>query len=111
MSVSIGASRAASVLKLSGPLRKHRNVVVGPWASVAARTGAEQHDVLDPVAIDLVQRLTESREDGDFSSRRRHAFSRFRAALQYPLARSPMFCYTDTMSLRTLDTRISRPAA
>jgi hypothetical protein len=36
-------------------LQEYRNVVVRPVVRIAASAGAEQHDALDPIAIELIE--------------------------------------------------------
>ena len=43
--------------------QEYRDIVVRIGASIAARPRAEQHDALDPVAVDLIERRAKAFED------------------------------------------------
>src|SRR5205085_1121840 len=42
---------------------EYRDIVIGRLMRIAARTGAEQHDAFDPIAVELVEGGAEAAED------------------------------------------------
>jgi hypothetical protein len=56
MSVTAGMMRSM-IFELG---EKHRNVVIGFVVCIAPRAGAEQHQALDPIAIQLIERGAEA---------------------------------------------------
>jgi hypothetical protein len=54
-------------MKLAPPIgqifQEYRDIVIGCLVRIATRTGAEQHDAFDPIAVKFIKRSTEAPQD------------------------------------------------